>query len=79
MPILNHGELKSKDFCLINHNTGCQYMCKPYTGCIKVLIANGHGWKTYDSAMVAGNYAVEAARTFWNSLVKQGFTNDYEN
>ena len=79
MPILNHGELKSKDFCLINHNTGCQYMFKPYTGCIKVLIDNGHGWKTYDSAMVAGNYAVEAARTFWNSLVKQGFTNDYEN
>ena len=54
-------------------------MFKPYTGCIKVLIDNGHGWKTYDSAMVAGNYAVEAARTFWNSLVKQGFTNDYEN
>ena len=78
MPILSTTELKSKDFCLINHNTGCQYMFKPFTGCIKVLIDDGHGWRTYDSAMVAGNYAIEAARTFWNSLIKQGFTNDYE-
>ena len=53
-------------------------MFKPYTGCIKVLIDDGHGWRTYDSAMVAGNYAIEAARTFWDSLIKQGFTNDYE-
>ena len=52
-------------------------MFKPYTGCIKVLIDDGHGWRTYDSAMVAGNYAIELARTFWNSLIKQGFTNDY--
>jgi hypothetical protein len=29
--------------------------------------------------MVAGNYAIELARTFWNSLIKQGFTTDYEN
>jgi hypothetical protein len=53
-------------------------MFKPFTGCIKVLIDDGHGWRTYDSAMVAGNYAIEAARTFWNSLIKQGFTTDYE-
>ena len=76
---MNTHELHSKDFCLINHNTGCQYMFKPYTGCIQVLINDGHGWRTYDSAMVAGNYAITAARLFWNSLVKQGFTNDYEN
>ncbi len=73
MPILSTTELKSKDFCLVNHNTGCQYMFKPFTGCIKVLINNGHGWKTYDSAVVAGNYAIAQARTFWDSLVKQGF------
>ena len=83
MSILNkhlpNKELRSKDYCIINHNTGCQYMFKPYTGCIKVLINDRHGWRTYDSAMVAGNYAIEQARTFWNSLIKQGFTNDYEN
>ena len=73
MPILSTTELKSKDFCLVNHNTGCQYMFKPFTGCIKVLINNGHGWKTYDSAVVAGNYAIAQARTFRDSLVKQGF------
>jgi hypothetical protein len=53
-------------------------MFKPYTGCIKVLIDDGHGWRTYDDCMAAGNYAIEAARTFWNSLIKHGFTNDYE-
>jgi hypothetical protein len=61
------------EHCLINHDTLCQYMFKQYTGCIKVLIDDGHGWRTYDSAMVAGNYAIAQARTFWNSLVKQGF------
>jgi|APSaa5957512535_1039671.scaffolds.fasta_scaffold36574_2 hypothetical protein len=76
MPILNK-ELKSKDFCLINHNTGCQYMFKPYQGCVKVLIDDGHGWRTYDDTMVYGNYEKHMARTFWDSLVKQGFTNDY--
>jgi len=72
-------ELKSKDYCLINHDTGCQYMFKPYTSppCVKVLIDDGHGWRTYDNARVAGNYEVHMARTFWNSLIKQGFTNDY--
>ena len=45
---------------------------------IKVLIDDGHGWRTYDDCMVAGNYAIEAARNFWNSLIKQGFTTDYE-
>ncbi|MBC8442859.1 MAG: hypothetical protein H8D80_01580 [Proteobacteria bacterium] len=75
---MSNSVLRSKDFCLINHNTGCQYMFKPYTGCIKVLIDDGHGWRTYDDCMVAGNYAIEAARTFWNSLIKQGFTNDYD-
>jgi hypothetical protein len=54
-------------------------MFKPYSHDIKVLIDDGHGWRTYDDTMVAGNYAIELARTFWNSLIKQGFTNDYEN
>lgn len=46
---------------------------------VKVLIDDGHGWRTYDAAMVAGNYATELARTFWDSLIKQGFTTNYEN
>jgi hypothetical protein len=54
-------------------------MFKPYSHDIKVLIDDGHGWRTYDDTMVAGNYAIELARTFWNSLIKQGFTTDYEN
>jgi hypothetical protein len=52
-------------------------MFKPFTECIKVLIDDGHGWRTYDDCMVAGNYAIHMARTFWDSLIKQGFTNDY--
>jgi len=43
-----------------------------------VLIDDGHGWRTYDSARINGNYETPLARTFWNSLIKQGFTNDYE-
>ena len=79
MSILNTTELHSKDFCLINHNTGCQYMFKPQgANLVIVLIDDGHGWRTYDDCMVAGNYAIEAARTFWNSLIKHGFTTDYE-
>jgi len=72
-----NNELKSKDFCLINHNTGCQYMFKPYSHDVKVLIDDGHGWRTYDNTMVHGNYEIPQARIFWNSLIKQGFTNDY--
>ena len=67
------------EHCLINHDTGCQYMFKIYSHDVKVLIDDGHGWRTYDSAMVAGNYAVARARIFWNSLIKQGFTTNYEN
>ena len=52
-------------------------MFKPYSHDVKVLIDDGHGWRTYDDTMVAGNYEVAAARTFWNSLIKHGFTNDY--
>ena len=76
----------SKEYCIINHETGCQYMFKPYgvlpsgvASSIKVLIDDGHGWRKYDSAKVAGNYAVGMARLFWNSLIKQGFTTNYEN
>ena len=54
-------------------------MFKPYASDVKVLIDDGHGWRTYDSAMVAGNYATVHARAFWNSLIKQGFTTNYEN
>ena len=68
-----------KDYCLINHETGCQYMFKNYTNCIKVHIDDGHGWRTYDSAMIAGNYAKSQARTFWDSLILNGFTTNYEN
>jgi len=53
-------------------------MFKNYSNSIKVLIDDGHGWRTYDSAMVEGNYARVQARTFWDSLVKQGFTTNYE-
>ncbi len=51
-------------------------MFKPYQGSVKVLIDDGHGWRTYDSAMVYGNYAIAQARIFWNSLIKQGFTSN---
>jgi hypothetical protein len=63
-----------KDYCLINLRTQCQYMFRPYSNSVKVLIDDGHGWRTYDSAMVAGNYETHQARIFWHSLVKQGFT-----
>ena len=65
-----------KEHILIKRGGGCSYMFKQYTysPSIKVLINHGHGWKTYDSAMVAGNYAIEQARIFWDSLVKQGFS-----
>jgi len=62
-----------KDYYIINHETGCQYMFKKYGYDVKVLIDDGHGWRTYDSAKVAGNYETAQARTFWNSLIKQGF------
>jgi len=68
---------------LINHETGCQYLFQDYSktcdcGNVVVHIDDGHGWRKYDSAMVGGNYSVSMARTFWNSLIKQGFTTDYE-
>tara|TARA_Y100000034_G_C6656407_1_gene287569 strand:- start:103 stop:333 length:231 start_codon:yes stop_codon:yes gene_type:complete len=72
-------ELRSKNYILTKRGTGCAYMFKPFTGCVKVLINNGHGWRTYDSAMVAGNYAIAQARIFWDSLVKQGFNKQHEN
>jgi hypothetical protein len=53
-------------------------MFKPYQGCVKVFIGNGHAWRTYDNARVGGNYETPLARTFWNSLIKQGFTTNYE-
>ena len=54
-------------------------MFKVYSHDVKVLIDDGHGWRTYDDTQVAGNYAVGMARIFWNSLIKQGFTTNYEN
>ena len=54
-------------------------MFKNYSNSVKVLIDDGHGWRTYDDTQVAGNYAVGMARTFWNSLIKHGFTTNYEN
>ena len=75
MPILS----EVNDYCIINHETGCQYMFKNYTNSIKVLIDDGHGWRTYDDTKVAGNYPIEQARYFWNSLIKHGFTTNYEN
>jgi len=52
-------------------------MFKVYSHDVKVHIDDGHGWRTYDNTKVAGNYSVSGARTFWNSLIKQGFTTDY--
>jgi hypothetical protein len=66
-------KLKVEDWCLINHSTGCQYMFKAFSHDVKVLIDDGHGWRTYDSAFAGGNYMIDRARTFWDSLVKQGF------
>ncbi len=43
-----------------------------------VYIDDGHGWRTYDNARIGGNYETPLARTFWNSLIKQGFTTNYE-
>jgi len=54
-------------------------MFKTYSHDVKVLIDDGHGWRTYDDTMVAGNYATALARTFWDSLIKLGFTTNYEN
>tara|TARA_Y100000034_G_scaffold44849_1_gene55110 strand:- start:224 stop:457 length:234 start_codon:yes stop_codon:yes gene_type:complete len=67
-----------KDYYLINRETGCQYLFMDYSkshgGTVEVQINDGHGWRKYDDAMVAGNYAVGAARLLWNDLVEQGFT-----
>jgi hypothetical protein len=52
-------------------------MFKPQDGCVVVLIDDGHGWRTYDSAFAGGNYMTDRARCFWDSLVRQGFTTDY--
>ena len=65
---------KVKDHCLINHSTVCQYMFKEYSHDVKVLIDDGHGWRTYDDKYVAGNYMIDRARIFWDSLIGQGFT-----
>ena len=54
-------------------------MFKTYSHDVKVLIDDGHGWRTYDDAQVAGNYAIGMARLFWDSLIKHGFTTNYEN
>jgi hypothetical protein len=68
-----------KEYCLINHETGCQYMFKDQNAnLVVVLILTVQGWRTYDSARVGGNYETPLARTFWNSLIKQGFTTNYE-
>ena len=66
-------------FHLINHETGCQYMFKPQgANLVIVHIDDGHGWRTYDDARINGNYETPLARTFWNSLIEQGFTTNYE-
>ena len=49
-------------------------MFKPYSHDVIVLIDDGHGWRTYDSAFAGGNYMIDRARIFWDSLIKQGFT-----
>ena len=81
MSILN--EIKEQSHYLINHETGCQYLFDDYSkshgGCVVVHIDDGHGWRKYDRAMAGGNYSVEGARLLWNSLIKQGFTTNYEN
>ena len=64
---------KIQEHCLINNETGCQYMFKPYSHDVKVLIDDGHGWRTYDSVVAHGNYMTDRARIFWDSLIKQGF------
>jgi len=76
--ILSKYKSDVKDYCIINHETGCQYMFKKYELTVKVLINDGHGWRTYDSARAAGNYATVQARIFWDSLILNGFTTNYE-
>ena len=49
-------------------------MFKPYSHDVKVLINDGHGWRTYDDTMTAGNYMIDAARMFWDSLIRNNFT-----
>jgi|15BtaG_2_1085339.scaffolds.fasta_scaffold12868_3 hypothetical protein len=66
---------EQKKYYLINQKIEIQYMFKPY-GVMSMQVFINYcdtGWKTYDSAMVAGNYRIDMARIFWNSLVKQGF------
>ena len=76
MSILSNG---ARDYCLINHETGCQYMFKDYNAnLVVVLIDDGHGWRNYDSERIGGNYETPLARTLWNSLIEQGFTTNYE-
>ena len=76
---MNTSILRSGDYILTSSEHTAHYMFKPYSNCVKVLIDAGHGWRTYDSAMVAGNYSVPQARIFWDSLIKQGFTTHNEN
>ncbi len=65
---------EQKKYYLINQKIEIQYMFLPLINTVQVFINYcDTGWKTYDSAQVAGNYRIEMARTFWNSLVKQGF------
>ena len=74
MPILS----EVATYCIINHETKVEYMFKRYSHDVKVHINDGHGWRTYDDTQVAGNYATHMARTFWDSLIKLGFTTNYQ-
>ena len=76
---MNTSILRSGDYILTSSEHTAHYMFKPYSDCVKVLIDDGFGWRTYDSAMFAGNYNVPQARIFWDSLIKQGFTTHNEN
>ena len=63
-----------KEHYLINHESGCLYLFQDMgANLVVVHIDDGHGWRPYDSARIAGNYETPMARTFWNSLIKQGF------
>ena len=73
----NTNTVHAKDHCLINHATLCQYLFKVYAKYISILIDDGHGWRTYDCVKAEGNYDIAQARTFWNGLVRQGFTTQY--
>tara|TARA_R110000744_G_scaffold41270_5_gene93350 strand:- start:854 stop:1075 length:222 start_codon:yes stop_codon:yes gene_type:complete len=66
---------EQKKYYLINQKIEIQYMFKPLNNVLVTVLINycDTGWKTYDSAMIAGNYRIDMARTFWNSLIKQGF------